>query len=628
MKKDTIFIDCFNTILCRTKTPNDVVYDWAKAMNLRFGQIDVPQFFRLFKKAEKRLGELNKLECGDQEFTFDEMIEYVYHELDFYGKLERVDFNQFKNIYTEEYVFAEHNTHYINKRIEKYLAKKKAKGFKIYIVSDFYCDKSFIKNWIESCKDSHVMDYVDDIFVSCQFKKSKRRGTLYQHLLKNLKLNTKKVKMVGDNIHSDFFVALKNGLSVKKVKPQIKLDCKEVRKLKKKLIIPKEYIDIFDNDNDRLMYSNYAFPLYTFTKRLAGMCERRKIKNLFFLSREGRILKKLFDYYIQLHNMSIKTHYISVSRASVMGATLKPLGEENFNYILKNVFISPINFLISLGLSDEEIERILKDAKIEKPKKFYFNLKNSKALKLIFDSEAFKEIYETHRQGQILGFQKYLDSFGVDFKNEGMYVVDVGWNGSVQNFIGEFLGKDVKVEGYYLGMCRKNVACVENNKKYGFLYSEELRKKHLSHKIYQYRKFNYEQVLRSSEPRCDGYSAELGEPIFDKKVDENKIFDDVIGVWQNLIYEKFKKIAMTDREVMSPIDSICLKMFYQMIKKSTKKDMKYFLQAQNTHYDAFIRVGYTLNFNDFMKKIYFKTRDINFTCLYHHKLNKKRTWWE
>lgn len=627
MKKNTIFIDCFNTILCRTKTPNDVVFDWAKAMNSKFDQISAADFFALFKKAEKRLGELNLLEFGDIEFSFDDMIEYIFHEINFYGKLKEISFAHFKTVFTEEYVFAEHNSHFINKRIEKYLAKKKAKGFKIYIVSDFYCDKSFLRLWIESCPDSHIMDYVDDIFVSCTYKKSKRAGSLYDYLIDKLELNPKQVKMVGDNIHSDFFVALRHGLCVKKVKPQIKLDCKEVRNLKKKLTIPNEYVDIFENGNDGLIYSNYAFPLYTFTKRLAGMCERRKIKNLFFLSREGRILKKLFDYYIHLHNIDIKTHYISVSRASVMGATLKPLGEETFDYILKNIFISPRNFLISLGLADEDVEKILEDANIAHPNKFYFKLKNSKVIKKIFKSEVFKEIYESHRQGQILGFKKYLDSFGVDFSKDGAYVVDVGWNGSVQNFIRKFLGQNVKVEGYYLGMCQQKVAR-KDNKKYGFLYSEELRKKDLSNKMYQYRKFNYEQILRSNEPRCDGYSAQEGKPVFDKKVDETKIFDDVIGVWQDLIFEKFKKIAEVDKRLMSPIDSICLRMFYNMIKKSTKKDIQYFLRAQNTHYDAFIRVGYTLNFNDFLKKIYFKTRDINFVCRFRHKMNKKRTWWE
>lgn len=627
MKKDTIFIDCFNTILCRTKTPQDVVYDFAKAMNQNFNEIGTDVFYGLFKKAEKRLGLLNQLEVGDIEFTFDEMIDYVYQKLCFHGKLKDVSLESFKSTYIKEYTLAEHNSHYINKRIEKYLAKKKAKGFKIYIVSDFYCDKNYLKQWIESCKDSHVMEYVDDIFVSCEYKKSKRKGSLYDYLLEKLSLNSKQVIMVGDNIHSDFIVPLKKGLAVKKVKPQIKLDCKEVRSLKKKLVIPKEYEDVFENDCGGLSYSNYAFPLYIFTKRLAGMCERRNIKNLFFLSREGKILKRLFDYYIDLHKIEIKTHYISVSRASVMGATLKPLGQENFDYILKNVFISPKNFLISLGFDDNEIETILKESKISKPNRFYFSLKKSKALKAILNSKSFKTIYENHRKDQCLGLRKYIDSFGVDVEKEGMFVVDVGWNGSVQSFLQKFLGENVKVEGYYLGMVKKHVARGAN-KKYGFLYCEELKKKDLSNKIYSYRKFNYEQILRSDDPRCDGYSAETGKPVFDKKVDETKIFNEVIGVWQDLIFEKFKKIAVLDTKILAPIDSICLKMFYKTIKKSTKKDREFFFKAQNSHYDAFIRVGYTLNFSNFLKAIYFKVRDLNFVNLYRHRLNKRKTWWE
>ena len=626
MKKDTIFIDCFNTILCRTKTPHDVIYDWAEKMNNAYSNIETADFYRLFKKAEKRLQELNKLEYGDIEFTIYEMISYVYNELKFYGFLNEAQKEDFKNLFLKNYAIAEHNSHFINKRIEKYLKKKKEKGFKIYIVSDFYCDKSFLKLWIESCKDSKVLDYIDDIFVSCEFKKSKRNGSLYDYLIEKLNLNPKQIIMVGDNIHSDFIVPLKRKMAVKKVKPQIKLDCKNVRKLKSKLLIPKVYKDIFEKGSYGIFYSNYAFPLYIFTKRLAGMCERRNIKNLFFLSREGKILKKLFDFYKESHDLKINTHYISVSRASVMGATLKPLKNEKFDYILKNIFISPKNFLISLGFGDEDVEEVITDAKISKPNKFYLNLRKSKALKQILSSEKFAKIYENRRKAQHIGFKKYLESFNVSFKDEGMFLVDVGWNGSVQSFIQEFLGKDTKVEGYYLGMVKKGVAR-NDNKKYGFLYSEELKNKDLSHKIYSYRKFNYEQILRSDDPRCDGYSKN-GEPVFDKKVDETKIFKDVIGVWQDLIFEKFKKITEADKDSYYPIDSICLRMFYETIKHATKVDQQMFFMAQNSHYDAFIRVGYTLKFSNFLKWIYFKIRDLNFRCIYHHKLAKKKTWWE
>ncbi|MEG1499859.1 MAG: HAD hydrolase-like protein [Clostridia bacterium] len=416
-----VFVDCFNTIIGRTKTPNDVLYDWGLEMNKKFNKCSAINFFKLFKRSWRNLKRFDVIEKENSEFLMD--IKSIFNEVfEDFKKIteENISENEFIDIAYDTYFMAEHGSHFLKQKTVKYLYAKKQQGCKIFLVSDFYCDKEEIVKWLE--KLGLDCSYIfDDVFVSCDLKKSKKTGSIYHEIIDIKKLNHKNITMVGDNFWSDGIMARKAGLKTKSVFSMFRQDCKILRRSKMPIEVPKEYMDIFNNNISDTTYSNYAFLLFLFAKRLAQSCERKGIKNLFFLARDGKFLKTIFDYYCFSNNIGIATHYLFVSRKSVINTSSQDY-DKSFAGLSATPFMTCPNFLKSLSFDNDEIKSIMQDAKITyKGPHLKFN--KSRAYRLLLNSKQFEIRYQKIRTEQRASYTNYLNSFNVDIYHEGFYVV-------------------------------------------------------------------------------------------------------------------------------------------------------------------------------------------------------------
>ncbi|MBP3431890.1 MAG: HAD family hydrolase [Clostridia bacterium] len=461
MQKNIIFTDCFNTIICRKVSANDVIFLWAEEMAKKYSDVSAERFYFLFKNSEKKLAQQNRALYGEKEYFLSDILDEIANVLSFYSLSSNFDKHRFVTEAAIMYSRIEKDNQFLSQKVVKFLKEKKEQGCKIYVVSDFYCGKKTLFDWLQNLG---VEDLFDDIFVSCEFKKSKRTCQLYQHLLGKLGVSAGKVLMIGDNAHADYRNAKKSGLSSQRVRIKIPKTSKKVAKIKEKYSSNKIFDEIFDDFGKKLNYSNYAFPLYIFTKRLAEFSQKKGEKNVFFLAREGKFLKKLFDCFCHKNGVDIKTHYLQVSRNSVLVASLKPLNEEKFENLLKEISkITPANFLASLTFCQTEIDRIVEEAKIDGQKPV-LNFLNSSEFAKIKESNFFQEIYNRKLDQQKPAFEKYLQSFDVDFEKDGMLLVDVGWKGTMQDYLQRFFGEKVALTGCYVG-CRNSVGGLPQNKK-------------------------------------------------------------------------------------------------------------------------------------------------------------------
>ena len=83
---------------------------------------------------------------------------------------------------------------------------------------------------------------------------------------------------------------------------------------------------------DKKILDNYSFTLFYFIKSLYDNCLMNGTSNIFFLSREGKFLKRLYEMYADTmgDEKSAKTHYLYVSRKSVSLSCMNCLEEESF----------------------------------------------------------------------------------------------------------------------------------------------------------------------------------------------------------------------------------------------------------------------------------------------------------
>lgn len=341
------------------------------------------------------------------------------------------------------------------------LSKKK----QIFLVSDMYLSKSFILKLLRKAGYSNIQ--LDQILVSSEYGKLKYDGKLFEELIN--KVGTKNILHIGDNFNVDTKGARSVGLKgyycenshneFIKIPEISKLFGRYLRAPEKKMslnlslgifannllnnIHPSKIYNresLFDGKPYNIGFMGLGIFLVSFCLWLKEYSERNNIRNLYFLARDGYILKKVFDTLFDSKDISIRSHYLISSRR--MYSIPSIFDKKDLNVIFNNSYTGKINKFICnrLGLSSD-LENCLK-------KLIY--------LKLI---ESPDEIVTTNEDGliklrtivgaledEILGealnerkaLCKYFDAI-IDKNHKGA-LVDLGYNGSIAAYFKKITG--------------------------------------------------------------------------------------------------------------------------------------------------------------------------------------------
>ena len=617
------FVDCFNTVICRTKSPRDVFLDLAKKLGQKYS-IEPAVVYNQIVKTEK--------ECVFKNFKITHEYDYLWEEQfsaalteKFKDILSTSQQKQFQKDVVEVYYDVERQSHYVDNSFIESLKEKKAKGAQIFLVSDFYCHKSVLQDWLKAQK---VDALFDDVFVSCDCNKTKSRGTIFPFLLEKLNLKAKEVCMIGDNRHSDFRMAKKAGLNTIFINRKEKKESSFLRKTKNHGINCDNYKQIYQTFGKNFGFSNYAFPLFLFMKRLFKTLQEKKIENVFFLAREGQFLKAMFDVFCQhfCGGENFKTHYLEVSRNSVFVSVLKPIDEENFETLLRwPSKISVYNFLKSLDFLEEQIAQITQDFQIN-IRKTKADFLNTEDFKLLKNSPLFLKLYDEKREGCHEAFDKYIKSFGVDFQTQPFVVVDVGWGGTIQDCLFKFFDYNVNLQGYYFGVT--SLKPISNENKFGLLCSK-FSPRGVEKDIYFYNRLIWERLCSANHNRVAGYILQNGkvEVQYDDSVDEVSLYNQLIHPLQSQIAEKFEMLCKIDFLHCSQFDAIAARAFCKMIAHATNADVSWLVKSEKTFYDNFGRIGFYLKGGgSFFKKMGHRFCNFCFAvyCKFKFMLGKKK----
>ncbi len=522
-----LFLDFFGTVVQRNCDPEEIKYLWAKrlAFNLNF-LIDENRLLILRKKSEQAV--IKRSENG--EFNFLELSTEIYSRL-----ISLIP--EFKNKYNvEEFYSLSHkieigseydSQNYIGETIEL-INICHSNGIRINIISDFYLSKDDIEIFL---KKDDIYKKIDNIFVSCDHRISKRNGELYNYACKQLGFSASQCIMVGDNPISD----IKNAESFG-IKGFLMNTCDGINQRKN---IKNKIVSISKkNLKGEGRYTNYCFLLYLYIERLYKILIFEGITDIFFLSREGEFLKKLFDLYLKNRNdKNIRTHYLYVSRKSTYPATLKNLDEEKFDLLRKFKAISVEDFLDNIGMSSALNELNLNKYDTTSPIIDFFN---SKEFLELIAREDFQKLYESSRIKYNTLFKKYCLQTGF-VSNNIIAIADVGWAGTMQDNICKALN-GIDCVGLYVGLVNGAVQN-SNSRKKGLVFSETpLDSKDL--KIWKYDSAFLERVLWASHDATDHYEVlddNTVVPVFKNYSSETNNYK-LISPLQNEIFKKFDEL--------------------------------------------------------------------------------------
>lgn len=597
---DYILMDVFDTILTRKVHPEYIKKLTSKKLKLFFNlPLTVDEIYSIRNNLERKLCESNQKNQNDLEFNFKDFSTYFYNELSQkIDAMKKIKIEEFKvmceiiEINTElSHLVVEQDTLETLKIIHK-------QNLPISCVSDFYLPKDMLKTILVKY---NLDAFFDEIFVSSDFLLTKRTGRLYDTVIQKLKINPARTLMLGDNRHSDYDPAIKKGLkcylidrnSHKKFYDVFLSNANDLKKTTNNM----EKITMVQNHETR--FDMLVFSLFHFIQKLHFTLLNKRVKNVFFVSKEGIFLNKLFDFYQHSQGYDsdflIKSYHLPVSRKSTYLPSLKSLSEEKFEILFRQYRkISLKDFLLSLNMEDKDIVLIASNLKVDE-NKINEDLPTSDIFRNLINDNYFIDWYEKNRLLQKTNLQQYLDSFSVDYKTEGLHLADVGWKGTIQDNIFNVFNQDIKISGYYLGLILPGNA-TGNNTKEGILFSA-VPNKTAYYDVYSANCPMFEIFCGSSTGSADRYLKDKSgsiKVIIQQDENEYQIFNNLIEPIQQLIHDRFKELCQLFNSTHFSYDSFehfFAEKHSQLVFFPTKNEIDFFKKLSHVENFGIFKVN-------------------------------------
>ena len=307
--------DIFDTCLVRACGRPEFVFD-ILASRILGNTTDITQrmdFSEIRRKAESQA--IIKHRTNEIE---DVTIDEIYNECDF-SSLTDISNSIIKNTELE----IEHELLVPVETIKEQITEQRSHGAKILFLSDMYLPSDFIRDIL---KEKGFFCDKDEIYVSSQYRKKKSTGSLFK-LVKTIEnIDLQGWMHYGDNLQSDIKIPRDLGIKAQRIiHPwsfyERALSIQETTSYHFNLKIMASIsraIRLSNNKSPELYYaSDFIAPLYVpFVYSIMADAEKKGIKGLFFLARDGFIFYKIALCFKKKFP-NINLHYLYVSRKSL-----------------------------------------------------------------------------------------------------------------------------------------------------------------------------------------------------------------------------------------------------------------------------------------------------------------------
>lgn len=543
--KKVILCDCFDTLILRRVHPEHV----KKIMTSRLQELlslGIPsgQLYQMRSKIEGDLCAASMATGHDQEFSIEDLIIHLHRSL-VEKKLINVtlDLVSFRKIFLDLELNSEFVCQEIDHDVYNALVRWKAAGIPLILVSDFYFPKDVFSQVL---RFHQLDDLFTELYISANYHLTKKTGKLYQLLFDDLKIHPREAIMIGDNQYADFLMPM--SLNVESFllprTEQYRFYQRTSSISHSFRYLQKNLPDLFLLGKNRL-FEGLIVSLYIFIFRLYYSLYRAGAKDVFFLSREGEYLIKLFEIFQSsfFPDRKIKVHYLLVSRKSTFIGSLGPLKDEKFDRLFRQYRrFSLRSFLMSLNFNDEE-QRLVALAIEEDMDLVVEDFPMSKIFQKLLLLDVFRKLYEFKRSEQSENFQQYLQSFGVDFSKQALHLVDVGWKGTIQDNIKCMLGDTTSIVGHYLGLVWDPMVSSTNIKE-GLLFSCK-NKVMPDFGVFDENKSLFEVFLGASHGSANHYLKQDGKikVMLSAQPDEYVLFRNHVRPLQDKLLAKFQTLV-------------------------------------------------------------------------------------
>lgn len=374
---------------------------------------------------------------------------------------------------------AEQRLCYANPVVQAAVRSAQQKGVRVVFISDMYLPADTIRQLLV-----HNGYDAPEVYSSCTSGKTKHSGTLFKELLENVCGSAERVFHVGDHPESDHRRPREMGIRTLHVErkdygplpladqPPAVAKAGQgdaLSSLCTGLVRRRAMTAGFrDEIWERLGYE-VAGPLaYAFARWMAQQARKHDIHRLFFLSRDGYLLEKVFRACVDRWGLDIQPAYMYSSRRLLNMARIERLDEAAYHFLLTaDPFLRVRDFLERIGLSAEGLAS-------EVARAGFAGLEEVVTTRGgVFRAPGLREGMRRVLAGQetqILGIaeaeRRSLQAYFADigFVPGPVAIADLGWQASSVRSLQDLLRlqqPDFRLRGYYFGTWASAASAVE-----------------------------------------------------------------------------------------------------------------------------------------------------------------------
>lgn len=441
-KASVISFDIYDTLLFRACGRPDKVFEMVAEKN----QIESVLFSKYRKEAEENA----RKESNNGEITLED----IYRE-----NILSKHYNTESLMATERIL--EENIIYANKdmfEVFQYALKNK----RVILVSDMYLDANTI---LKALSVAGIIGF-SKLYLSSEIGKKKANGELFDYVLETEGINASKLLHIGDNYKSDFLIPQKKGIT-----SYLYFQTKKYRSLGKPYLSNALIENKGNKEFNNSAYYNFGYKyfgpaLYGYVSWIKKELDERGINKVFFLAREGQLIKKAFDI-IKGSGVYAET-YLYASRRSLAVPAIATISSVDAFIELRPIYkrVRVRDQFEKVGLSDQDFA-----------KKPWFDKCKNKAFSDLSEAETNEIIEDLYieakkvAQEELELLQEYLAQEGFNGK---CALVDLGWNGSMQRSIQEIMNYfhiDVDITGFFLAQRDEYYKNKDKITNYGYLFN-------------------------------------------------------------------------------------------------------------------------------------------------------------
>lgn len=406
-----------------------------------------------------------------------------------------------------------------------------ATGKPVVLLSDMFLPRSLIE---ELLHENGISEW-DGLFISNDVGLRKDDGQLYEKVLAQYGIKPAQILMIGDNEHADTQIPCDMGASFLHLLRPVEL-ARGLPKFspliasheRKKdldaeitlgLVVRKNFAPLpypsFDPASlvqvtpYNLGYSLIGPLLTSFSAWLVRQAHQDRIERLYFLSREGRLMRQVYKYWTQGMTDAPQSDYLVVSRRAAGVAAIRTF--EDILEIARTIFFPNTleSFLYTrygLILSDEQWQQVARTTDWDRNTEITVQDHKVKHLIPLLHSLEAQITVQAEKERQAL--LAYLTQKGL-VRDDHQAVVDIGFGGSVQRYLNQLLPH--KVHGYYLmtdERAPRNAAAYDTILRGCFC--ENVSQSPNAPAMYRY-SFELEKLLSITEPQVECYEIAGGK---------------------------------------------------------------------------------------------------------------------